>query len=325
MSNYISDIKDGLKQILTLYPLKTSLKSIAYTANFADLTGTPTKPFYEQLDTPILNFSGSLLATNSNGGTINFHYRNSGTVTSSIIEYSGGLKVNSETTTLSGNLVTSGYLNVGSYATINGITLSLSNNQLNISHGVRINGGTAVIASDGAISGTKISGTTLTMSGAATVYSMSATNGIVTSTLTASGNITSKTKVTAPIFEGNATSANWADLAEKYESDKDYPFGTLIQFGGEKEVTVAQTEVNGVVSEKAGYLLNASSSGLPIALCGRVKVLVNGVVNKFDKLTLDKNGVARKATDGETVIARALENKKAEEIGLVLCATQFRL
>lgn len=325
MSNYISDIKDGLKQILTLYPTKTSLKSVAYTANFEDLTGVPSKPFYEQLDTPILNFSGSALATNKNGGTINFHYRNSGTTTSSIIEYESGLKVNTNTANFSGNVTTSGSLSVGSSASINGITLSLNNNLLSISHGINVSNGNAVIASDGAISASKISGTTLIMSGAATVYSLNATNGIITSTVTASGNITSKTKVTAPIFEGNATSANWADLAEKYESDKDYPFGTLIQFGGEKEITLAKTEVNGVVSEKAGYLLNASSDGLPIALCGRVKILVNGVINKFDKLTLDKDGVARKASDEETIIARALENKKAEEIGLVLCVTNFRL
>lgn len=320
MSNYISDIKDGFKQILSLYPLKTSLKSVAYTANFNDLNSVPTKPFYDQIDTPVLNFSGSALATNLNGGTINFHYKNSSAVTSSIVENNNALKITTGTASFTGNVTVAGYLSVTNYAQINGVKLNLSNNLFNISHGIQVNGGKATITSDG-----KISGTTLTMSGAASVYSLNATNGVTTNTVVSSGNITSKTKVIAPTFEGNATSANWADLAEKYDSDKDYPFGTLIQFGGEKEITVAKTEVNGVISEKAGYLLNASSSGLPVALCGRVKVLVNGKVSKFDKLTLDKDGVACKALFGDKIIARALESKESEEIGLVLCATLFSL
>lgn len=322
MSNYISDIKDGLKQVLSLYPLKTSLKSVAYTANFNDLNSVPTKPFYDQVDTPVLNFSGSVLATKNNGGTINFHYKNSSAISSSIVENNNALKITTGTASFTGNVNVAGYLSVTNYAQIDGVKLSLDDTTrlFNVSTGISINGNKAIITSDG-----KISGSTLTMSGTASVYSLNATNGITTNTIVSSGNITSKTKVIAPTFEGNATSANWADLAEKYESDKDYPFGTLIQFGGEKEITLAQTEVNGVVSEKAGYLLNASSNGLPVALCGRVKVLVNGKVNKFDKLALDKDGIACKALFGDKIIARALESKETEETGLVLCATLFSL
>ena len=49
-----------------------------------------------------------------------------------------------------------------------------------------------------------------------------------------------------------ATSAQYADLAEIYESDSDYEVGTVVIFGGEKEITVssmgADPRVAGVIS-----------------------------------------------------------------------------
>ena len=54
-----------------------------------------------------------------------------------------------------------------------------------------------------------------------------------------------------------ATSAQYADLAEKYEADADYEAGTVVHFGGEKEVTECDqdhcTQVAGVVSTAPGY------------------------------------------------------------------------
>ena len=41
----------------------------------------------------------------------------------------------------------------------------------------------------------------------------------------------------ANLFQGTATQARYADLAEKYESDAEYDAGTVIVFGGEKEIT----------------------------------------------------------------------------------------
>ena len=80
-------------------------------------------------------------------------------------------------------------------------------------------------------------------------------------------------------FIGVATSAQWADLAENYVTDMDYPIGTLVCFGGQKEITVAINEVNGVISDKPAYLMNSNCKGQPIALIGRVPVLVKGKVN----------------------------------------------
>lgn len=94
-------------------------------------------------------------------------------------------------------------------------------------------------------------------------------------------------------IQATATSAYWADLAEKYLTDKKYPIGTLVAFGGEKEMTLATKHVNGVISEKPGYTLNSKSKGQPIALIGKTKVRVVGIIDKGDKLVLYKNGVAR--------------------------------
>lgn len=132
--------------------------------------------------------------------------------------------------------------------------------------------------------------------------------------------------VAADTFRGQATRAGWADLAEVYEADADYSVGTLVRFGGEKEITLANFgECNAVISEKPAYLMNADAEGLPIALAGRVKVRVMGPCKKFDKIVLHE-GIPGVGVVGEgKVIARALEDKDLVGEGLVLCVVQFSL
>ncbi len=132
------------------------------------------------------------------------------------------------------------------------------------------------------------------------------------------------TKTFTNVINGTALRANWADLAELYLSDRQYEPGTLVQFGGEREVTIATDKVNAVVSEKPAYLMNSSlEDGLPIALVGRVRVKVCGPVCKFDKLVLsDIPGTAMVDNTAENPIAIALEDG---DMGLVLCATKFKL
>ena len=128
-------------------------------------------------------------------------------------------------------------------------------------------------------------------------------------------------------FHGTATQALWADLAENYKSDEKYPIGTLITFGGEKDITVAKTNCNGVISEKPGYLLDGElEDSQPVALVGKTSIRIIGKVNKHDKITLSEiPGVGRVAKDGEKVIARALELSDIEEEKLVMCVTKFNL
>ena len=95
--------------------------------------------------------------------------------------------------------------------------------------------------------------------------------------------------VFATTFNGTATSAQYADLAENYLADKDYEVGTVMAVGGVAEVTAADGynahSVIGIVSEKPAYLMNSDlQGGTAIALKGRVPVKVLGGAKKGDRL-----------------------------------------
>jgi hypothetical protein len=122
-----------------------------------------------------------------------------------------------------------------------------------------------------------------------------------------------------------ATSAQYADLAEVYESDADYEVGTVVIFGGKKEITISKEgndiRVAGVISENPAYLMNSDATGLPVALMGKVKCKVVGHINKGDMLSThpEHNGVAKKTHDPQVgeVIGKALEDYDSEEIGTI--------
>jgi len=122
-----------------------------------------------------------------------------------------------------------------------------------------------------------------------------------------------------------ATSAQYADLAEIYESDAEYEVGTVVIFGGEKEITVssmgADPRVAGVISENPAYLMNNDATGQAVALQGKVPCKVVGQISKGDMLVTHSQhpGVARKATDPKmgTVIGKALEEYNSTEIGTI--------
>jgi hypothetical protein len=158
-------------------------------------------------------------------------------------------------------------------------------------------------------------------------------------TLTMSGTLTSRaivpdTDVTYDIgtslkgyntVYAKATSAQYADLAEIYESDAEYESGTVVIFGGEKEITISKEgndiRVAGVISENPAYLMNDKANGLPVALMGKVKCKVVGHINKGDMLSSHPthNGVAKKTHDPQVgeVIGKALEDYDSEEIGTI--------
>lgn len=101
--------------------------------------------------------------------------------------------------------------------------------------------------------------------------------------------------LTARIFNGTATSARYADLAEKYLADQEYEAGTVVKIGGEKEVTACQIgdRAIGVVSANPAYMMNSElEGGTYIALKGRVPVKVIGPVRKGQRLVANENGYA---------------------------------
>ena len=137
------------------------------------------------------------------------------------------------------------------------------------------------------------------------------TTNISTGANTTVGNITGNWALTA----GSRLQATYADLAEYYEADDVYVPGTVLEFGGEKEVTIAEdgtSRVAGVVSTNPAYAMNAKCPGIatPIALQGRVPTKVRGTINKGDMMVSGGNGFARPSSAPHmgTVIGKALEN-----------------
>ena len=92
--------------------------------------------------------------------------------------------------------------------------------------------------------------------------------------------------VYATTFQGRATSASYADLAEKYATDAELEAGTVVCFGGDAEVTAcahaSDHRVAGVISTDPAYMMNAEGEGQYVALTGRVPCKVIGPVHKGD-------------------------------------------
>jgi hypothetical protein len=120
-----------------------------------------------------------------------------------------------------------------------------------------------------------------------TVFTTLTTNQILNGGSNGTGNIGAAGGSFNTVF-AKATSAQYADLAEVYAADEKYSPGTVVVFGGEKEITIStqshDTRVAGVVSTNPAYLMNSEADGLPIAFTGRVPCLVQGPVNKGDVL-----------------------------------------
>jgi hypothetical protein len=132
------------------------------------------------------------------------------------------------------------------------------------------------------------------------------------------GNIGSSSLYFNTVF-AKATSAQYADLAENYRADAEYEPGTVLEFGGDEEVTISTTDsskrVAGVVSTNPAYLMNAGLGGkhiAAVALTGRVPVKVAGPVAKGDLMVSNGNGQARACVDAVpvvgTIIGKSLEN-----------------
>ena len=122
--------------------------------------------------------------------------------------------------------------------------------------------------------------------------------------------------VYATTFSGVSTTAKYADLAERYTSDANYEPGTVVVFGGDKEITISteshDTAVAGVISTDPAYLMNSEIDGLPVALTGRVPCRVYGPVRKGQLLvTSNIPGVAQAIDNSKflpgCIIGKALE------------------
>ena len=152
------------------------------------------------------------------------------------------------------------------------------------------------------------------------------TASIIKSGSTGVGNIGQSDNTFNTVF-ATATSAQYADLAENYASDRNYDPGTVVVLGGDQEVTqcssFADTKVAGVVSTNPAHLMNSHIQAeypIAVALTGRVPCKVVGPVNKGDILvTSDINGHAVVCSTPITgsIVGKSIETKTSEDAGIV--------
>jgi len=130
--------------------------------------------------------------------------------------------------------------------------------------------------------------------------------------------------VYATTFSGVSTTAKYADLAERYEADDVLEPGTVVCFGGAKEITACDHPndhaVAGVVSTDPAYMMN-SEAGTDathpyVALTGRVPVKVTGEVNKGDLLVasgVKGHAMANNNAKAGTIIGKAIGSSASGE------------
>ena len=197
--------------------------------------------------------------------------------------------------------------------TVAGTAVSVNNqtNGGNFSIGVNV-GGTPTPA-------LSILGTTGVV-GVLGISNLNAGNGV--------GNIGSSSNYFNRLF-ATATTALYADVAERFASDQEYAPGTVVELGGTAEITCSNTDLSdnvfGVISTQAAYLMNGGAGSdathPPVAMTGRVPVRVTGTVRKGDRLVSAGNGLARAAQPGEATafntVGRALHDKLEDSQGTV--------
>ena len=219
----------------------------------------------------------------------------------------GNLVITSTTTSSSattGALVVSGGVGIGNSLNTGGPITTTSNTQATstTTGAIRVTGGVGI-------------GGNLYLSGSAGTAIVATGNIIPSGNAVATNNIGSDTAWWNN-FYGVATQARYADLAENYQADAAYEPGTVLEFGGTHELTIAEDgsrRVAGVVSTNPAHLMNGMLRGenvVPLALQGRTPCKVRGRIQKGDMLVSGGAGFARPDHNPQlgTVIGKALED-----------------
>ena len=129
--------------------------------------------------------------------------------------------------------------------------------------------------------------------------------------------------IAANLFQGTATQARYADLAEKYSTSEELVPGTVVTVCAhedhEVEAASRGTIAIGVVSTDPAVMMNSEAEGQYIGLKGRLPVRVIGAVKKGDAVYVDDNGCASTAINGGSLVGVALESNSNEGEKLVEC------
>ena len=137
--------------------------------------------------------------------------------------------------------------------------------------------------------------------------------------------------IRANVVHATSTSAQYADLAERYATDTPVETGEVVSLGGNEEITKCMEDksdaVFGVVSDAPAYLMNSEAGNNDthpaIALKGRVPVRVAGKGSAGDRVVSAGYGAARVAVPGEATtfntLGRLIQDKYTEDTQLTEC------
>ena len=128
--------------------------------------------------------------------------------------------------------------------------------------------------------------------------------------------------IAANLFQGVATQARYADLAEKYSTAEELAAGTAVAVctckDHEVEPATASNHCIGVVSTQPAIMMNSDAEGQYIALKGRVPVRVKGAVVKGQAVYALADGVCTTLAT-TALVGIALESNSDEGEKLVEC------
>jgi hypothetical protein len=285
-----------------------------------------------------INAGGNVTATNfvgTFGGTINNQNTTSANITAANLTVTNSFSVTSvQATSVGATTITATNLNGLASLSLTG-NLNAGNINATTGHygnhygtfygsGANLTNLPVVAAAAGTLTGTTLaSGVTassLTSVGTLTGLTInSSTTAITNGGTNGTGNIGATGATFNTVF-AKATTALYADLAEKYLADRDYPIGTVVAVGGTSEVTACKFGdlAIGAVSHSPAYMMNSELvGGTYIALKGRVPVQVIGAVVKGQRLIAGDNGCAQAASNSLDTFAISLETNSNAEIKLV--------
>ena len=220
------------------------------------------------------------------------------------LTYAGAFSATANVT--GGNLLTAGLISAGSTVTGTshlGAVVSVTGN---------------VTAANIVINGTAAAGSgVLIVSG-----------NIQTSTANATANIGNASNYFNRLF-AQATTALYADLAEVYRADAQYPPGTVVVFGGNQEVTTSteshDAKIAGVVSTNPAHVMNSGMTSeftVEVGLIGRVPCQVIGPIAAGDRVvSSNRAGVAERLDMSKyqpgVIIGKALQSYSSTDVGTI--------
>ena len=284
---------------------------------------------------------------------IKYQYIDDGTGNDQWVDQSAPTTFQSISTGQIINTSANGTGNIGTAALYFGNIFVASVNAATVLSSGNITGGNlitaGIISATGNITGGNVSGTGLV----GTLLTAAQTNITSVGTLgslTVTGNVTGGNMITAGLVSlssiaktgsngvGNigqsdntfntifakATSAQYADLAEIYQPDQDYVPGTVVIFGGTKEITQSakshDDRIAGIVSTNPAFMMNSGAKGIAVALTGRVPCRVLGPVSKGNMLvSSDVPGVAQRMQHWRpgSVIGKSLVDSHDDSVRII--------